>query len=316
MEMTPDTRVYALTMGQAGLISRGQALAAGVTDRMIGYRLATGRWVRRHPGVYAVGGVPSGWRGDVWAAHLAIGPPAVVSHETALVLHGLDVRHVPRYPLTFTVPHGANHRVPGAVLHQIDDVAHHHLVEVDRLPVTTPARAIVDLAAHVGPRRLGDLVDLATDRLTSIARISAFTAELARPGKPGMVRLGAALDARGPGHVPPQSVLESGLLSALADGDLPAPVRQFRLPGRGALDGLVDAAYPDVRLVLEADGRRWHTRIRDLRRDHLRDAEAARAGWQTLRFLYEEITAFPQEIVATVTDVRRIRAAQLGRCAG
>jgi very-short-patch-repair endonuclease len=111
-------------------------------------------------------------------------------------------------------------------------------------------------------------------------------------------------------------VLESGLLSALAGGGLPPPERQFPLPGRGALYGLVDAAYPDVRLILEADGRRWHTRIRDLRRDHLRDAETARAGWQTLRFLYEEITVYPHELAATVADVRCIRAAQLGRSAG
>ena len=65
---------------------------------------------------------------------------------------------------------------------------------------------------------------------------------------------------------------------------------QRALPGTGAVEGVVDAAYPDCRLILEADGRRWHTRVDDLRRDHERDAEAARAGWQTLRFLYEQIT--------------------------
>ena len=223
---------------------------------------------------------------------------------------------MPRYPLTFTLARGGNRHMAAAVLHQIDDLRPHHVDDVDGLPVSTSARAIVEMAATVGPRRLGHLVDLATDRLTSLTRISACAAELARPGKPGITRLGAVLDARGPGHVPPQSVLESGLLSALAGGGLAPPVRQFPLPGRGALDGLVDAAYPDVRLILEADGRRWHTRIRDLRRAHLRDAEAARAGWQALRFLYEEITAYPHELAATVADVRRIRAAQLGRSAG
>jgi very-short-patch-repair endonuclease len=111
-------------------------------------------------------------------------------------------------------------------------------------------------------------------------------------------------------------VLEAALFRALADGALPAPARQFRLPGRGALDGLVDAAYADVRLILEADGRRWHTRIRELRRDHQRDAEAARAGWQTLRLLYEDVVGHPDEVAATVRDVRAVRSAQLaGRTA-
>ena len=197
----------------------------------------------------------------------------------------------------------------------MDDVLPRHSTEVDGLRVSTPARSVVDLAAVVGPRRLSDLVDLVTDRLTSVARIAVCTADVARRGKPGVIRLGDVLDARGPGYVPPQSELEARLLATLAAAELPAPERQFPLPGRGAVDGVVDAAYPDVRVVLEADGRRWHTRIRDLRRDHLRDAEAARVGWQTLRFLYEEVVAAPEDVAATVADVRRVRWAQLVRSA-
>jgi hypothetical protein len=163
---------------------------------------------------------------------------------------------------------------------------------------------------------LGGLVDLTVDRLTSVARISVCAAEVARPGKRGLARLGQVLDERAPGYVPPKSELEGRLLGAVAGGGLPAPVRQFPLPGRGAVDGCVDAAYPDVRLILEADGRRWHTRIRDLRRDHERDAEAARAGWQTLRFLYEQISESASDVVETVADVRLVRSQQLGRRAG
>jgi hypothetical protein len=316
MGTTPDAVAAAVAERQAGAISRVQARAAGMTDRMIDYRLRRGRWLRLHTGVFAVAGVPAGWRRDLWAASLAIGAAATVSHETALLLHGLDHRHVPRYPLTFTVPHGSHRRLCGAVLHQIDDLRPHHVDDLAGLPVSTPARALVEMAATVGPKRLDHLVDLVTDRLTSVARVSACAAELARPGKPGIAALGIVLDARGPGYVPPQSLLESGLFAALAGGGLAAPVRQFPLPGRGALEGRVDAAYADVRLIVEADGRRWHTRVRDLRRDHQRDAEAARVGWQTLRFLYEEITEFPHEVAATVADVRRIRGAQLGRAAG
>jgi very-short-patch-repair endonuclease len=100
------------------------------------------------------------------------------------------------------------------------------------------------------------------------------------------------------------------MFGALAAGGLPAPARQTPLPGRGLAEGLVDASYRDARLILEADGRRWHTRIRDLAKDHLRDAEAARVGWETLRFVYEQIVEEPDEVCATVADVRAIR---LGR---
>src|SRR4029450_10710551 len=108
--------------------------------------------------------------------------------------------------------------------------------------------------------------------------------------------------------VPAQSELESALFAALAGGGLPDPQRQRALPGVGALPGLVDAASPDCRLILEADGRRWHTRVADLRRDHERDAEAARAGWQTLRFLYEQVVHHPADVCAVVADVRAVRA--------
>ena len=97
------------------------------------------------------------------------------------------------------------------------------------------------------------------------------------------------------------------MFGALAAGGLPAPARQTTLPGRGLSEGLVDASYRDARVVLEADGRRWHTRIRDLAKDHVRDAEAARVGWETLRFVYEQIVEEPDEVCATVADVRAVR---------
>jgi Transcriptional regulator, AbiEi antitoxin/Protein of unknown function (DUF559) len=314
--MTPDALTAAAAATQAGTISRAQARSMGMTDRMIDYRLHRGRWLRLHSGVYAVAGAPDAWHRDLWAAALAVGPAGNVSHESALLVRGLDPRDVPRHPFTFSGPRGSRCRALGVVIHQVDDIRAHHADQVDGLRVTTAARAIVDVAAVVGPKRLGHLVDLATDRLTSVTRIAACAAELARPGKPGIGQLGAVLDARGPGYVPPRSELESRLFAALAANGLPPPVRQYPLPGRGAVEGLVDAAYPDVRVVIEADGRRWHTRVRDLRRDHQLDAEAARVGWQTLRFLYEEITDCPNEVAATIADVLRVRAMQLARSAG
>jgi Protein of unknown function (DUF559) len=89
---------------------------------------------------------------------------------------------------------------------------------------------------------------------------------------------------------------------------LPPPVQQMPVPGHRPSHGLVDAAYPHARLILEADGRRWHTRVQDLRRDHERDSQAARAGWQTLRFVYEQIVHAPDEVAAVVADVIAVRS--------
>jgi hypothetical protein len=315
MDESSDARIAAVAARQHATFARCQALASGFTDGMIARRRASGRWETLHPGVYALAGSPRSWLRTVWAAVLAAEPVTVVSHEPALLMQGADERRVRRLPLEVIVPPGHHHRISGCRVHQIGDLAAHHVAEVGGLLVTVPARAIVDLAATVGPRRLADLVDVATDQLTTTAHIARCAAEVARRGKPGIARLGSVLDARGPGYVPPQSILEARLFDALEAAGLPAPRRQLRLPGRGALDGLVDAAYPQVRLIVEADGRRWHTRVRDLHRDHLRDAEAARVGWQTLRLLYEDIVANPAEAARTVRDVIEVRRRQQGTAA-
>ena len=122
-----------------------------------------------------------------------------------------------------------------------------------------------------------------------------------------MIQLGEVLDERRDGCVADQSRLERALFTALGRDALPLPAPQVPLPNRGAIEGVVDGAYSDAKLILEANGRRWHTRLRDLKRDHLRDAEAARVGWETLRFVYEQIIGNPDEVCALVRDVRAVR---------
>ena len=303
---TCDARAARLATRQAGHLSRAQALALGFSNSAIKRRLQRGAWARAHPGVYRITGAPPSWHGEIWAALLAAGPLATVTHETSARVSGSP--HVAPRPITLTVPHGAHPRVEGAVIHQIDDLRPGHVVAIDGLPVSDPARAVVECAASLGPRRLGRVLDdLVFDRRTSFDQVSVRLAEVMRPGKPGVAALALLLDEREEGSTPSGSRLERDLVGALVAGGLPAPERQMALPGTGAIEGLVDAAYRDCRVILEADGRRWHTRVRDIARDHARDAGAARAGWQTLRFLYEEITRDPEGVCATVADVRAVR---------
>jgi very-short-patch-repair endonuclease len=268
--------------------------------------MASGRWERPFPGVYRIAGIPQSWLGDLWCAFLAVGDQGVVTHETALRMHGIEC--VAPRPLTFTVPHGGHAYVRGTFVHQIDDLRPHRVTRVSGLPVSCAARAVVEVAATLGPKQLERTLDAALHtKRASLSQINACFREVLRPGKPGIAKLVALLDLRDDGYVPPASELERALFGALRAGGLPEPRRQFPLPGRGAVDGLVDAAYPDVRLIIEADGRRWHTRIEDFRRDRQRDAEAARAGWQTLRLTYAEIAHDPGELCNTVGDIRAAR---------
>jgi hypothetical protein len=231
MNPSPDALIGQLAERQAGCVARSQALELGVSDAMIGYRLATQRWHRVHPGVYALSGVPRSWMQEIWAAALAVGPGVAVTHETALLLHGLHHTQLPRHPIKLTVPHGRHHRVDGALVHQIDDLATHHLTTMAGLRVSLPARAIIDIAVSTGRRRLADVLDeLVVARKCSLVDVAVCLAEIARPGKRGMAKVAQLLDNREPGKAPPHSELERRLLEALATAGLPEPQRQLRLP--------------------------------------------------------------------------------------
>jgi very-short-patch-repair endonuclease len=260
--------------------------------------------------VYRLGGAPEGHLQRLWAAHLAVGAYSVVSHEAAAGL--LHLSGFQRGLLVVTLDHPEHARVRSVTVHQITDLDRRWVWSLDGLPVTTSARTLVDLAATCGRARLERTFEdgLTSGRITRAATASCLF-QVMRPGKRGLEKLASILDKHGPGRTPPASELERLLFTAISDAQLPAPRRQFPLPGRQATTGRVDAAYVDARLILEADGRRWHTRRADFARDRQRDNEAARAGWQTLRFTWEELHDDPTDVGATISEVRSQRLALL-----
>jgi hypothetical protein len=251
---------------------------------------------------------------DLWAAVLAVGDDAVLSHETAARLHGAE--RLPELPVTLTNPHGRHHRLPGVFVHQIDDLVPAHRTTWMQLPLSTPARSVVELGATCTAPTVGRVADdLVRTGRTSYAAIASVLAQVARPGKPGVDTVVEMLEERGDGHVPPGSELERALFATLDAGGLPSPTRQLPLPGRGSIAGIADGGYLDAQMVLEADGRRWHARVAAARLDRERDAQVARAGWVPLRFVYEQIVGDPAGVCAVVSDTREMRLAQLRRAA-
>ncbi len=305
-----DVAVAALAAEQYGAFVRRQVIEAGGDDALIRRRCASGRWVRLASAVYSLTGIQETYLRRLWVAHLTAGLHSAVSHESAAALLGLV--GFPRRPLVLTVDHPSHLRIPGVLVHQISDVGPHHLWRLGRLPVTNTPRTIVDLASVRGKAALEIVLDDAiARRQVKEANVARCLFALLRPGKRGLVKLAGLLDERSGGHIPPMSELERRFFAALRAGGLPDPRRQFPLPGRGAITGIVDAAYPDAKLILETDGRTWHDRQRAFRHDRRRDNEAARVGWQTLRFPWEEVVNDPEDTAATVRDTRAQRLSRL-----
>lgn len=310
-----ERRWLALAEMQAGAISRTQMLAVGAASSTISRRVLDGRLRLELPGVYVVPGAPDSLAQRHWIALLAVGPGAVLSFETAARIHRLSAVAV-EGPTVITVRHSGWQRLPGIAVHQLNDVAVEHVAKIDGMPVTTLERTIVDLAAvwRRGRMRLA-IEDAVAAKRTTDAAIGAVLRSVARRGKPGVRNLTGLLDERGPGKAPPASQLERDFFGLVRWSPLPEPHRQYPLPRCDGVRNVSDAAWPEVKLIVEVDGRRWHQRLADMKRDRDRDMQAAAAGWQVVRLLHEHVVGAPDETIRELVAVYEVRAAQLGGAA-
>lgn len=296
-----DHAVAALACLQHGVFTRCQVLDLGASDWLIERRIAAGAWLPVAEGVYRLLGFPEAWEGSLMTAVLATAGPAVASHESAAARH--DLASFPRRPVVVTVRHGAGRLRGLATARQLDDVLPEHVTVVERIPVTTIPRTFVDLAAVCRRGRVNHALEEAMgDGKVVIEDVCAVVDAIARRGKPGMRVMRALLAEHLPGRTVSATTLERLLLRALRDGGLPRPRLQYPFPGRMPGEARVDAAYPEARLVIEADSRRWHTRTRDFAVDRERDNLTTLAGWRVLRFTGHDLTRRPEWVVAAVRE--------------
>ena len=290
-----DRRVTRWAAAHHGVFSRADAVRLGATYRIIRRRLVTNRWDELHPGVYRLAGTPTSWRQELLAACLTFGEEAVASHRAAAGLWKLD--GVAPGTVEITVPRGRSRRRP-ITFHEVNLPAV-DLTSVDAIPVTTPARTLIDLAA-VLPR---DIIEEALDdalrrRLTSISRLRWRIAELGR--RPGIVVVRKLIRARTDAGETPQSVLETRLMRLIKQARLPTPICQHEVRERGRLLEVVDFAYPEARVAIEADGYRWHSGRARWERDLARRNRLTSRGWRVIHVTPNALEHCPQDITRTI----------------
>jgi very-short-patch-repair endonuclease len=287
-----DSMIGTLATRQYGVVSRGQLLAARIGPGAIATRLKRHQLHPLHRGVYAVGHRALVPLAREMAAILACGPGAVLSHYSAAWLW--DLLELASELIDVTVAR-SNRRRHGLRVHRSRSLAADDVRVLQGIPVTAPARTLLDLAETATARELERAFDEAlTQRLTSRAALVAVF-ERAR-GHRGTGRLRDLL-TRCEEPTLTRSEAEERFLALVREADLPAPKVNARV---GAF--MVDFLWRERKLVVEIDGYRFHSSRTAFERDRRRDAELNAAGFRVVRITWRQLMDEPVAVVARLAQ--------------
>jgi hypothetical protein len=294
-----EEALFRLADRQHGVVALEQAVACGVTDAQIRHLLKTGRLMPVHRAVYRVPGSTRSLEQQAFAACLRAGPSAVASFEIAGGIWG--IMEPADGVVDVTVPAERRLKASGLRVHRS-----RLLRPIDRttkgvVPVTTPARTLVDLAGWLPEDRLTDASDAAFKKgLIDPRRLVAYLDDgRVQRMRNSHVLLGIANDRLL--HGTPESVLEDKAIRVLRRYGLPEPQRQYETMVRGRRVRF-DLCYEEKRLVIELSGRGPHWGREVWQSDHDRHNATELTGWKRLEFTWFDITQRELWFVLNVAD--------------
>ncbi len=278
---TVDAVLAAIANVAHGVVTRREALGAGVTDAEIRRRLARGSLLLEYPGVYRLGHEAPSMDASYLAAVRACGDGALLIGRAAAHLLGLTRGPAP--PPEVTTP--TERCVEGVVTRRArGGIDARDATTWRRIPVTTVARTLVDLAAVLSEDDLARACHEAGVRYRTTPRdVEAVLAR--RPNSRGATKLRRIL--RGDVHVT-LSTLERRFLALLREADLPLPVTNRPAGGRR-----VDCRWAPQRLTVELDSYRYHSSRHAWEQDRRREREARARGDEFRRYTYGDVFEAP-----------------------
>jgi hypothetical protein len=288
-----DRRIARLAAEQEGIVRHRDLRAIGLTQGQIRHRREAGRLIDVHPLVYAVGHA----RLSVTARRLAgvwtYGARAVLSHRTAAAAWGLRSSGGGRIDVTVASTAGLIERA-GTRLHRTRCAV--EATRLGPLPVTSPARTLLDLAGVLAPQQVEAALKQA-DVLELFDLVALRAVVAAHPRHPGRKALARLLDAAARrGLTLTLSDLEIRFRALCDAHGLPHPAVNAR-----PLGFRVDFLWPDARLVVETDGWGTHHTRAAFEEDRARDQALSVAGYRTVRFTHRQLVDDPNAVAATLS---------------
>lgn len=288
---------------------REQLRIHGFDDRELRRLLREGELTSVRRGAYLPGPPP----GDPVVRHLAriaaaarqLGPHAVLSHQSAALVHGWDLWRTPLDRVQVTRSRRTGGRRDPSVHVRAAPLDRSEVVEIGGLRVTSPARTAADLARTLPAEQAVVVTDSAlAGRLTQAELREALRRQKGWPGVPRARRVADFADGRS------GSVGESRSRWAMTVAGIPAPDLQHEVRDRhGRHVGTVDFWWEARRLAGEFDGLVKYGRLlrpgrtaadavvaEKLREDDLRDQDV-----QVTRWIWADLDPF----TATAARLRR-----------
>jgi hypothetical protein len=291
--------VAAIAERQHGAISRRQLSCLGVPPATLARWVTRGLLRRADNEAFTIAGSAPTRRQELMVAVLTHGSHAVVSHRCAAELWKIAGGPA---PIELTAPRWLRRR-RDVVVHESTRLPDVHTTRFDGVPVTTPARTLVDLCRLLRPPAASQAFDEAFRRkLATPEEVDEVIGQVARRGRPG-IRLARRLtQVRLGGHLPGASALEDLVHDLLVAAGLGRPVRNHVVhDGEGPLE--IDLAYPDARVGIETDGRVAHLNEHAFVWDRDKQTRLQALGWVIVRVPWDTYRHRPGFLIAKVAQV-------------
>lgn len=236
----------------------------------------------------------------MFAATLACGDGAIISHRSAGALMGL----LDKGPASIDVI-AAGRRgqaIDGIRRHDVRRPQPWETGTFDGIPCTSPARTFADLAGVVGLRTLRSAFERAAAR--KLLDVAAIELSVGNGGRRGTQVLRGLLEEWRPAapvvaSARLKSPLEAKVLPLLGRRGLPMPIPNVPVElVEGRIE--VDFLWPEQRFVLEADSRAFHATDVAAERDRWRDRELMRIGYASLRITHLQAETEAEAIAAAI----------------
>lgn len=284
-----DSVILTLAAKQHGVISRAQLRQMGVPYHRIDYRLKAGWLVPVHAGVYRVGALVMPRHLEM-AAVLACGPGAAVSHASAGALHEMLSAPAGSSPVHISTTRDVRLLAASVRIYRATELPPNELTQLEGIPVTTPARTLLDLAGYLSTREL-ERVLARSYRRGLLEREQILSLLSDHPRRRGNGRLRALLDsATDPAHT--RSEAEERFLALVRKGALPSPEMNVVVCGFE-----VDTFWRMERLVVEVDGFAYHSSPTAFERDRYRDGVLTASGLRVMRVTWHQLTQEPESLL-------------------